>query len=383
MKRPYKVMALSTLIATIAAGSITPAYASAAEHTTKSSPIYADSENKYPEYSLGPEGLKTAIQDTGSNMLVMDLYALTIIKQANINFDGVTSLKDDLKTSITQNIGVSRENANQWLDGLKPQIIQTNQNIINYNTKFQSYYDILIEAVNNKDKETLKEGLEGLTESIFENKDEVDKLVKDLIAFRGKLATDTQSLKNDTLQITNILTGEDAGIPLMQKQIEINQKLIDDNTKILIGSSVATSLGALYIFSPFFPLGVAGVAGGIYGATTSKEQINSSYEEIKRLTLNISSAKEQVAKLTILKNNTSNVTDTIDIAITALQNISNQWQTMGSKYKSLLGNVDNINPNRLAFIKADIATAKGSWNDVKEKAEMIQKSEISFVEDKK
>lgn len=45
MKKPYKVMALSTLIATIAAGSITPSYASAAENTTKSAPIYAGAEN--------------------------------------------------------------------------------------------------------------------------------------------------------------------------------------------------------------------------------------------------------------------------------------------------------------------------------------------------
>ncbi|CAM4222598.1 HBL/NHE enterotoxin family protein [Bacillus paramycoides] len=384
MKKPYKVMALSTLIATIAAGSITPSFASAAENTTKPAPIYADAENNYPEYSLGPEGLKDAIEKTGSNMLVMDLYALTVVKQANVNFDGLTVINNDLQTSIKGNHDASRNNAKQWLDGLKPQIIQTNQNIINYNTQFQNYYDVLVEAVDNKDKETLKAVLTSLDDSISENKDAVDKLVQDLKAFRGKLELDTQNLKTDADKIAVILSGQDAGIPLMQKQIETNQTLIDENNKVYIGSSVATALGAYLTATVVFaPIGAGALGGGIYGVITSKQQINAAQEEIKKLTENISIAKQQVAQLTILKNNTNNLTGTIDAAITALENIKYKWVTMGTKYKSLNNNVDRINPDKLNLIKADLRTAKNSWEQVNMYAENMQKTEISFVAEKK
>lgn len=305
MKNPYKVMALSTLIATIAAGSITPSYASAAENTTKSAPIYAGAENnspEYPEYSLGPEGLKDAIEKTGSNMLVMDLYALTVVKQANVNFDGLTVINNDLQTSIKNNHDASKTNAKQWLDGLKPQIIQTNQNIINYNTQFQNYYDTLVESVNNNDKETLKAVLTSLDESISVNKDAVDKLVQELKAFRGKLELDTQNLKTDANKITDILAGQDAGIPLMQKQIEANYTLIDENNKVYIASSVATALGAYLTATIIFaPIGAGALGGGIYGVTTSQQQIKAAQEEIKNLTENISTAKQQVVKLEALK----------------------------------------------------------------------------------
>ncbi|MGF9767077.1 HBL/NHE enterotoxin family protein [Bacillus albus] len=388
MKKPYKVMALSTLIATIAAGSITPSYASAAENTTKSAPIYAGAENnfpEYPEYSLGPEGLKDAIEKTGSNMLVMDLYALTIVKQANVNFDGVTVINNDLQTSIKNNHDASKTNAKQWLDGLKPQIIQTNQNIINYNTQFQNYYDALVEAVDNNDKETLKAVLTSLDDSISENKGAVDRLVQDLKAFRGKLELDTQNLKTDANKITDILAGQDAGIPLMQKQIEANQTLIEENNKVYIASSVATALGAYLTASVVCaPLGAGALGGGIYGVVTSQEQIKKAQEEIIKLTENISTAKQQVTKLTILKNNTNNLTETIDAAITSLENVKNQWQTMGAKYKSLNDNADKINPDKLAkIIKVDLKIAKGSWEQVNKYAENIQKSEIKFVEEKK
>ncbi|MFK4293054.1 HBL/NHE enterotoxin family protein [Bacillus sp. RC250] len=384
MKKPYKVMALSTLIATIAAGSITPSYASAAENTTKPAPIYADAENNYPEYSLGPEGLKDALEKTGSNMLVMDLYALTIVKQANVNFDGLTVINNDLQKSIKDNHDASKTNAKQWLDGLKPQIIQTNQNIINYNTQFQNYYDVLVEAVNNNDKETLKAVLTSLDESISENKGAVGRLVQDLKVFRGKLELDTQNLKTDTNKITDILSGQDAGIPLMQKQIEANQTLIDENNKVYIASSVATALGAYLTATIIFaPIGAGALGGGIYGVTTSQQQIKTAQDEIINLSKNISTAQQQVGKLTVLKNNTNNLTATIDAAITALENVKNQWQTMGAKYKSLNDNVDRINPDKLTLLKADLNIAKRSWEQVNKYAENIQNNEIKFVEEKK
>ncbi|MED1407054.1 HBL/NHE enterotoxin family protein [Bacillus mycoides] len=384
MKKPYKVMALSTLIATIAAGSITPSYASAAENTTKPAPIYADAENNYPEYSLGPEGLKDALEKTGSNMLVMDLYALTIVKQANVNFDGLTVINNDLQKSIKDNHDASKTNAKQWLDGLKPQIIQTNQNIINYNTQFQNYYDVLVEAANNNDKETLKAVLTSLDDSISENKGAVDRLVQDLKVFRGKLELDTQNLKTDANKITDILSGQDAGIPLMQKQIETNQTLIDENNKVYIASSVATALGAYLTATIIFaPIGAGALGGGIYGVTTSQQQIKTAQDEIINLSKNISTAQQQVGKLTLLKNNTNNLTETIDAAITALENVKNQWQTMGAKYKSLNDNVDRINPDKLTLLKADLNIAKRSWEQVNKYAENIQNNEIKFVEEKK
>ena len=120
------------------------------------------------------------MERTGSNALVMDLYALTIIKQGNVNFGNVSSVDAGFKRKVIQHQDTARGNAKQWLDVLKPQLISTNQNIINYNTKFQNYYDTLVAAVDAKDKATLTKGLTRLSSSINENKAQVDQLVEDL-----------------------------------------------------------------------------------------------------------------------------------------------------------------------------------------------------------
>ncbi len=118
---------------------------------------------------------------------------------------------------MIQHQDTARGNAKQWLDVLKPQLISTNQNIINYNTKFQNYYDTLVAAVDAKDKATLTKGLTRLSSSINENKAQVDQLVEDLKKFRNKMTSDTQNFKGDANQITSILASQDAGIPLLQK----------------------------------------------------------------------------------------------------------------------------------------------------------------------
>ncbi|QDQ03926.1 MULTISPECIES: HBL/NHE enterotoxin family protein [Bacillus] len=378
MKKPYKVMALSTLIATIVAGGIMPSYASAEEPA----PIYANQDLKYPSYYLGPTGLDHAMRDTKSNMLVMDLYALTILKQADINLDGLRSVDDNLKTDIKANQQLTRENATYWLNNLKSGIVTTNQNILSYDTKFQNYSRYLLQYKNDPVKLTAL--LTKLNDEISQNKDQVTKLVDDLKSFRGKLEKDTQNLKGNAEKIVNILTGEEAGIPQFEEQIKVNKALIDENNKIYIASSVATAAGAYLFLSPFAPIGAPILGGGIYGVVSSQQQIIKAQDQIIKLTQDISMAKLQSARLTIVQSDIKNLTDTIDKAIVSLENIKTAWDGMGTKYSSLIKSAKAVDPEFLAMdITADLDTAKDHWEQIRKYAENIQNSEIKFVEEKK
>lgn len=398
-KKPSKVMTLSALMMVFAAGNMMPAHTFAAENM-KSVSVHAVAKayHEYEEYSLYPEGLKDAMERTGSNALVMDLYALTIIKQGNVSFGNVTTVDAPLRAKIVQHQNTARSNAKQWLDVLKPQLISTNQNIINYNTKFQNYYDTLVKAVDTKDKATLTKGLTRLSNSITENKEQVDKLVEDLKRFRNKMTADTQNFKTDANQITSILASQDAGIPLLQSQITTYNEAMSKYNALIIGSSVATALGPIAIIGGTVviatgagtPLGVALIAGGtaaVGGGTTgivlAKKELDNAQAEIQKITGKITTAQLEVAGLTNIKMQTEYLTNTIDTAITALQNISNQWHTMGAKYHSLLQNVDSISPEELVFMKEDLSIAKDSWKNIKDYAEKIYAEDIQVVDREK
>ncbi|EJR90577.1 non-hemolytic enterotoxin lytic component L1 [Bacillus cereus VD196] len=396
MKKSYKIMAFSAFIFTTS--NIFPVNALALERTEKNIPItdvVADVKNKYSEYSLGPEGLRDAIVKTGSNTLVMDLYALTIIKQANINFEGVKVVEESLKQKVINHQDIARINAKKWLNVIKPQLIITNQNIINYNTKFQNYSNTLVEAIDNKDKETLSKGLTRLSASITENKVKVEKLVNDLKKYRNKMTEDTQNFKGNAFKISSILSSQDAGIPLLQEKMTTYNMAANKLNMIIIGSAIGTALGPIAIVGGVYlvatgggaPLGLvliaggtAALGGGITGVVLAKRELDNAHMEIQKLAGNITDVQLQVANLTNIKNQTEYLTSTIDIAINSLQNISSQWQRMGSKYSSLIQNIQSINPEELAFIKEDINIAKASWNDIKGYAEKIYAEEIKIVD---
>ncbi|MDR4442629.1 HBL/NHE enterotoxin family protein, partial [Bacillus cereus] len=143
----------------------------------------AAQEQKIENYALGPEGLKKALAETGSHILVMDLYDKTMIKQPNVNLSNIDlgSGGGELIKNIHLNQELSRINANYWLDTAKPNIQKTARNIVNYDEQFQNYYDTLVDTVKKKDKVSLKEGIGDLINTIH--------TIKMLEAFKTKLYT--------------------------------------------------------------------------------------------------------------------------------------------------------------------------------------------------
>ncbi|WP_121640283.1 HBL/NHE enterotoxin family protein [Virgibacillus sp. Bac330] len=386
--KKVKPILLSAMAATVIFSNIAPSYAYA-ETAVKQQPVQVD---QHKEFELGPDGLRDALETTGSNALVMDLYALTVIKQPDINFNNVNIVDNPLQKKILRDQKNARGNAKTWLDDLKPQLITTNQNIINYDNKFEGYYDRLVEAAENKDTKALAARLSRLANSVSDNKAAVDKLIVDLKEFRQKLQSDTQNLKGDTNELSTLLASQDAGIPLLQKQIETYYEAISKYNNILIASSVATAAGPLIIVGGIAvlatgagtPLGIGLIAGGvglagggITGVVLAKKGIDEAEAEIKNLTGKVTDAQIQLAGVTGIKQQMEYLTETIDIAIDSLQSISTQWNTMDAKYKSLLSNIAIMSPDDFDLLKEDLTIAKKSWGNIKEFAEKL------YVEDTK
>jgi non-hemolytic enterotoxin B/C len=392
-KKIYKSFLLPLMAVTIAFSTIAPSYAYAEAQTLEQT--QTDPTDIYNKYELGPDGLREAMKTTGSNALVMDLYALTVIKQPNISFKNVNSIETNLQKKILMDQDNARENAKEWLDQLKPQLIATNENIINYDNKFEGYYNNLLEATENKDTKALTARLTRLSNSVLENKQEVNELIIDLKKFREKLQTDTQNLKANTNQLSTILTSQDAGVPLFQKQIDAYYEAISKYNNILIASSVATAAGpiaiiggvAVLVTGAGTPLGIGLIAGGtgatgggITGIVLAKQGIDQAQEEIKVLTANIEEAQIQLASITAIKKQMEFLTDTIDLAIDSLQNIYTQWSTMEAKYRSLISNIDNMDPQDFELLNEDLVIAKKSWSNIKDYAEKLYVEEIKIVD---
>ncbi|PFN26012.1 non-hemolytic enterotoxin subunit C [Bacillus cereus] len=356
-KKLYKKVILSTIITGMAASNVIPLHTFAAEQDVQNSVSQQQEDSK--SYSLGPDKYKEVMEKMGASILTIDSYALTIINQQLTDLSKISSINGDLQANMIQHQNDAQTNAIYWFDDLKPHMMKTNQNIVSYNDTFQASYNQLLAALDQKDTVTFKNELEKLYNNILKDSQEVDGLLEKLKTFRNKMAEDTRSFKADSNQLISILESTNAGIPLLQQQISNYNNIIKENYDKRGGYIAAA------VLMP--PVGIPLIV-------TADKNIASAQQEIEQLKSRISGAEAELVILTDAKNKTELMTATIDTAIDTLQNISNQWHTIGSKYDSLLKNVDNINPDRLAIIKADLKIAKDSWQDLKNYADKLYES---------
>ncbi|KXY84374.1 MULTISPECIES: HBL/NHE enterotoxin family protein [Bacillus] len=395
IKQSYKVKALSTVIVVITIGNIFSTHIIAAENTTKSISIHTAKPDAttYVKYSLGPVDLHDAIKKIGSSTGLMDFYALAVLKQANIDFNGIFTVKNPLEPKIIYHQERAKENASQWLHTLKPKIISIHQQIVNYTTRFQNYHKSLLAAIDNKDKETLTNGLTRLSISISENQAEVNRLVESLKEFKINMTEDTQMFKEDAHQLTLILASQDAGIPFLQNQITAFNDAINQYNTLMIGVSIGTTLSPIALIGGSVliatgagtPLGTAFIVGGTMAASGGVAGITSAWEELKhaqnviqKISSQISHAQIQVAGLTNFQNQTEFLTSTIDTTISALQNISDQWHTIERRYNFLLQNIKIMDVQDMNFIKEDLNKSTDNWISVQEYAQKVNTTNIKI-----
>ncbi|KAB1349147.1 HBL/NHE enterotoxin family protein [Bacillus thuringiensis] len=406
MKFPFKVITLATLATIITATNGSTIHALAQEQTAQ--------EQKIENYALGPEGLKKALAETGSHILVMDLYAKTMIKQPNVNLSNIDlgSGGEELIKNIHLNQELSRINANYWLDTAKPNIQKTARNIVNYDEQFQNYYDTLVDTVKKKDKVSLKEGIGDLIYTIHTNSNEVTDVIKMLEAFKTKLYTNTVDFKNNVGGpdgqggLTAILAGKQALVPQLQAEIEnlrSTQKTHFDNVlawsiggglgaAILVIGTIAGAVVIVVTGGTATPavvggltaLGAAGIGLGTAAGVEASNHMNS-YNEISNkigeLSMKADLANQAVISLTNTKDTLTYLYQTVDQAIMSLTSIQQQWNKMGANYKDLYDNIDQMQEHKLSLIPDDLKAAKQSWNDIHKDAEFISK-DIAFKQEK-
>lgn len=399
-KLPYKILTLATLTTIITTSGIIPSQTFAKEQVVQQA---ATQESKY---ELGPEGLKDALAQTGSYMLVMNLYAKTINAQPNIDLSGVELDTEGkgLLTTIHTNQKTARSNATFWLEKAKPQIQGTVSAISQYDTEFQNYYKTLVAAAEKRDQVVLREGLGDLLTSLETNETKIDGIVAELQNFKEKLYTDTQHFKENKSQVNSMLVANKAIGPEMEKELKQLRDTKDEHRKHALQWGIGGGIGTVALLAgavgiPVIMVMTGGVATPIIvgvattlGAGAIALGITSTIEVVKHLEAERKvgqsiielSEKQNKATNAVLALDTAHeslteLSATIDLAITALTEIKGQWNKMAANYSVLLDHVEGMSYQNMLLIKDSLSVAQKEWKDIHQNAELIAK-DLSNVE---
>jgi len=388
MKKNYIKSIISILATVSIISTIMPTYALAVKgnHT-----VVNQQQNSY---ALGPEGLQEAMAQTGSSLLVMDLYALTILKQENIDMKNIESIDNTLKENLLQTHSDARASAEIWVDKIKPAIVKSAQDIVQFDTIFTSYYQTLLKAIVQKDTALLTKGLtklQGLAGSYQFN---IEMLIEELIKYRSEcLEKDIQAFKENTNLVVHLISSKNTELNLMIKQFDMYHESINTCNKLIMAGvttaiiSTAAVVGGIVvcITGVGLPLGLALIGGGLFvgvssggGLYAAKKSMRDATKQLQNLQEKNKQVDLEILKLNQLKNQLDAYSETLNFAITALQNINNRWHVVQTQYTSLIRDIQQIHPDQIDFIKEDLKSAYKSWNDVKQSVQKILNTDIQL-----
>jgi len=207
MKRTMKKLTSSMLVSAMVTTGVLPVYVFSEESNVVNAMEL--NQEMYDDNLLGSADLSSMMEFSGANTLISDLAALTLLKQPDIHFESKEEFKAlDLMRPLSYHQEKLRQDAVYWLNDLKDQLFQTNEYMIGYIHRFQSLYDMLMEAAVQNNSDSLIKGFEALQSEAEQNKKHVDELLEHISSFSSELAADVDNFDQDADQVIQSILGD-------------------------------------------------------------------------------------------------------------------------------------------------------------------------------
>ncbi|ENQ3080473.1 alpha-helical pore-forming toxin family protein [Bacillus cereus] len=366
-KIPYKLLAVSTFLTITTANVVTPVTAFASE--------VGQTNNGDISLSANEEQMKKVLQDAAVFVKSMNDYSYLLINNPDVNFEGITiNSYTDLPGKIVQDQKNARAHAVTWDTKVKKQLLDTLTDIIDYDTKFENYYETLVKAINTGNEDALKTGITDLRREIQQNQKSAKALIEELTKLKNDIGEDVRAFGSHKETLQSILKNQGA-------DVETDQKRLDEILGQVNYYKKLESDGLTMVKIPFIP---TLISGGI--------MIGTARDNLGRLEPTLSELRKTVDyKITLNRvvgvafHNISDMHSAIDNAIAALTYMSTQWNDLDSQYSGVLGHIDKAaqkaDQNRYKFLSPNLNSAKDSWKTLRTDVVTLQEG-IKIAEKK-
>ncbi|PGA91236.1 HBL/NHE enterotoxin family protein [Bacillus toyonensis] len=337
-----------------------------------------------------------AMQELGTQAVLLKTYALTLLKQPTVAIAAMPDL-DSYQKKV-------KEDAQYWLDTVQPSFIDANQQVINFQQKIQNYYDKLIELAKKMDtnptaKQDFITGITKLQESLNNNQNQIKTMSSNLQQFQKKFGTDAQNFTAAVKDAQKSLADKNGEVAQLTKQIETINNDITAQIGTIVGGTIGMIagiggivLGSIVLFTtagttapvivPILAGVVAGTGALIGGGVTvgfAAKRLDDKRRELQTITEKLTTAKADAAVLSLLTGQLNVFNDTIIKGKESVESFDENWDTLQQSFTELHNNVNQINPNS-AVLQEKLAKIKKSVDDLAAQAKQQEKviTDISY-----
>ncbi|MDA2705493.1 HBL/NHE enterotoxin family protein [Bacillus cereus] len=350
---PYKLLAVSTFLTLTTTTVVSPVAAFASESKIE------QTSTEDISLSVNSEKMKKALQDAGVFAKSMNDYSYLLINNPDVNFEGI-DIKGytNLPSQIAQDQKNAREHATKWDAHIKKQLLDTLTGIVEYDTTFDNYYDTLVEAINEGDADTLKEGITDLQGEIKQNQAYTQNLIQELAKLRDSIGEDVRAFGGHKDILQSILKNQASGI-------DEDEKRLNDVLEQIRHFKQVESDGIITVSYPSIPTWIAG--GVMIGVARNNLGTLEPLLAQLRQTVDYKITLNRVVG--VAYNNIAEMQNAIGSAINALTYMSAQWHDLDSQYSGVLNHIDKASQkadqNKFKFLKPNLNAAKDSWKTLR------------------
>ncbi|PFK47149.1 enterotoxin [Bacillus cereus] len=287
--------------------------------------------------------LSNSIRTLGSNTPLIQAYGLVILQQPDIKVGAMSSLTDFQR--------IAKTNVREWVDEYNPKLMDLNQEMMRYSTRFNSYYSKLYDLAGkmNEDEQAKTDfanaffRLHAQSQTI---QDDMEQTLLELNRFKALLDKDNASLSQKAETAIQSLKGSNGDIVQIRADIKrIQEEIQAELTKILnrpneiikgsinIGKQVFTITNQTAQTKTVDFVSIGSLSDEIVNAADSQtreaaNRIQQKQKELLPLIQKLSQSEIQVTEITFIEDQVKSFTELINRQITTLEYLVNDWKSV-------------------------------------------------------
>ncbi|PFR18137.1 enterotoxin [Bacillus cereus] len=287
--------------------------------------------------------LSNSIRTLGANTPLIQAYGLVILQQPDIKVAAMSSLTDLQR--------IAKTNVREWVDEYNPKLMDLNQEMMRYSTRFNSYYSKLYDLAGkmNEDEQAKTDFTNAFVRLHTQSQtiqDDMEQTLLELNRFKALLDKDNASLSQKAETAIQSLKGSNGDIVQIRADIKrIQEEIQAELTKILnrpneiikgsinIGKQVFTITNQTTQTKTVDFVSIGSLSDEIVNAADSQtreaaNRIQQKQKELLPLIQKLSQSEIQVTEITFIEDQVKSFTELINRQITTLEYLVNDWKSV-------------------------------------------------------
>ncbi|KMP26907.1 non-hemolytic enterotoxin NHE subunit A [Bacillus wiedmannii] len=333
-----KTLITGLLVTAVSTSCFVPVSAYAEEGKTEVKTVYAQNV-------IAPNTLSNSIRMLGSQSPLIQAYGLVILQQPDIKVNAMNSLTNHQKFAKT--------NVREWIDEYNPKLIDLNQEMMRYSTRFNSYYSKLYELAGNINEDEQAKAdftsaygkLQLQVQSIQES---MEQDLLELNRFKTVLDKDSSNLSIKADEAIKTLQGSSGDIVKLREDIKRIQGEIQAELTTILNRPQEIIKGSINIGKQVFTItnqtaqtktidfvSIGTLSNEIVNAADSQTReaalrIQQKQKELLPLIQKLSQTEAEATQITFVEDQVSSFTELIDRQISTLETLLTDWKVLNN-----------------------------------------------------